>query len=198
MNKGFTLFEIVIVIILFLIISLALFGILSAGRESWYTASAQIELQQEARRAMDAVVKQLRETGSTHVSITGGDNNIITFQIPVDVNGDGDILDSNGNIEWGAGGQQGQAIQYYLGGTDTLQLLSRLLDGYPSGSQIGGVTVLANNIYSSDSSFNALRFTGTPSSNPTVIDIEITAEEKESLLGRTMRINLQSKVRLRN
>ena len=126
--RGFTLVELMVVIVIFTIIVAGIFGVLYVGKENWYTGTTQIDLQEETRKAMRAIVKELRESGfaggTSKVNISGG-GGIITFQVPVvpldaadddgtlwnDINGDDvrdanefiwNFLDANQNIEWGA------------------------------------------------------------------------------------------------
>ncbi|MBU3933383.1 MAG: prepilin-type N-terminal cleavage/methylation domain-containing protein [Candidatus Omnitrophica bacterium] len=199
--RGFTLVELMVVIFIFSIIMAATFGVLSTGRQSWHTGSTQVELQQETRRAMDRMVRELRESGSTHISIPVGGGSI-TFQVPIDediidTTVDDDVLDVNGNIEWGAGGNLGRSIQYLLGGLNNRQLLRRVLNGYPIGVQVGADVILANNIRSDSPPPNALMFVGSPAGNPIVISIEVSAQ-KDAVPGRTMQSTLNSQVTLRN
>jgi len=199
--KGFTLIELMVVIFIFSVIMAATFGVLSIGRQSWHTGSTQVELQQETRRAMDRMVRELRESGSTHISIPVGGSSI-TFQVPIDEDTidttvDDDVLDVNGNIEWGAGGSLGRSIQYLLGGLNNRQLLRRVLNGYPTGVQVGADVILANNIRSDSPPPNALMFVGSPAGNPTVISIEVSAQ-KDAVPGRQMQSTLNSQVTLRN
>lgn len=216
--KGFTLVELMVVVVIFLIIIAAIYGVLSMGRQSWHTGNTQVEMQQETRKAMDRMVKEIRESGyftdnSTvpptvypKVSITGG-GTIITFQVPVDDESDGivddDVLDATGNIEWGAVDDAGidrlgWSIQYLLGGLNNRQLLRRIFNNYPAGAgvQVGTDVILANNIRSDNPPPNALNF-GDPAGNLTIISIEVTAQ-KDAVPGRTMQSTLYSQVTLRN
>ena len=140
------------------------------------------------------MVKELRESASSCVNITGGGTSI-TFHVPVDIEPDGDVLDNSGIIQWGAEDIEGQSIQYLLGGLNDRQLLRRVLDG--SGNPVGSDVILANNIRSDSSPPNALMFVGSPVVNPTVINIEVSAQ-KDVILGRTMQATLYSQVKLRN
>ncbi len=169
---GFTLVELMVVIFIFSIIMAATFTVLSMGRQSWHTGSTQVELQQETRRAMDRMVRELRESASSQVNITGG-GGIITFRLPEDADGDDDVLDGTGNIEWG------NQITYSLGGANGDQVLRT--------TSAGSTAILANNI-------NALSFSSISASE---ISIGITAR-KDAVPGRTMQSTLNSQVTLRN
>lgn len=189
---GFTLVELMVVGLIFTLISLAIFGVLSVGRQSWCTGSTQVQLQQETRKAMDWMVKGLRESGSTHANITES-GSIITFQVPVDQDNDGDVLDSSSDVEWGAEGNLGWSIEYSLSNEQILRKVFNNAD--PRVEQTS--KVLANNIRSDNPPPNALMFIGSPGVNPTGISIEVTAE-KDAVPGRTMQSTLNSQVTLRN
>ena len=170
---GFTLVELMVVIFIFSIIMAATFGVLSMGRQSWHTGSTQVELQQETRRAMDSMVKELRESSPSKINITGG-GTIITFQVPI-----------NDNPDWGAEGSLGWSIEYSLS-IGSGQILRKILDN-TGVEQASLKRILANNI-------NTLSFTSVSSSE---ISIGITAQ-KDAIPGRTMQSTLNSQVTLRN
>lgn len=176
-DYGFTLIELMVVIFIFLIISAAVYGILTIGRQSWYIGSTQVELQQEVRRGMDRMIRELRQSGqNTIVDVPADDSSYstITFQIPEDTDGDGDVIDDGGNIEWGS------QITYSLGGLNNQQLLR---------SSGGTSTVLANNVIN-------LQFKRS-STTPNILEISLQAE-KDTVRGRTIQLTLSSQVSLRN
>lgn len=57
---GLSLVELLTVMLIFSLITIALFTVLAVGRRSWQIGTAQIEVQQEARRAMDSMIRELR------------------------------------------------------------------------------------------------------------------------------------------
>lgn len=189
-----------IVVFIFLIILGASYSVLSTGKTTWYSGSTQVEVQQEARKGMGKMIKELRESGSGNVNISGG-GGTITFQIPVDYDNDGD-MDNNGNIEWGAPLHLADknpnceglnnnchylnySVRYLVSGT---QLLRRVLNGYPTGTQIRE-DVLAN-------SLTNVLFTGN-TVPPSAIDIQVTAQ-KNTVQGYPFSITLNSQIKLRN
>lgn len=189
--RAFTLVELMVVILIFSIIAAAVFGVLSMGRKAWHNGTTQVELQQETRRAMDRMVKELRQSSATRIATSFSGDSIV-FQVPVDWDNDGDV-DVGGNIEWGAEDNLGWAIQYLLGGLNNQQLLRRVLEAFPVGNPVQQDTTLANNIDSNNPPPNALKFI----TSPRMVDIEITAQ-KETALGRRIESNLHSQVNLRN
>lgn len=115
--KGFSLVELLTVMFIFSLILIAIFAVLAAGRRSWQIGSAQIQVQQEARRAMDSMIQELRAASAIDPS---------TF-----VNGVSDDV-----IRFTAGGQN---LEFSLNvpGFNTEQLIR---------TQGATTTVLANNI----------------------------------------------------
>ncbi len=185
-NKGFTLVETVIVFAIFFVIGGAIFATLTMGRKSWQSGNVQVEMQQEARRALGYMSKELRQTGSNKIQgiADGGSGSSIIFEIPYDVDGDGDVIDAGGTIEWSddPGPNRIGAITYLLSGGQILRNLS-----------LGGESVLANKI------------TGLTFSRPSamIVEIDVTAE-KYTFKGFTsvgdekVTINLNTQVTLRN
>lgn len=79
--KGFSLVELLTVIIIFALLLVAIFAVLAAGRRSWQIGSAQIQVQQEARRAMDSMIQELRGASAIDPStfVNGVSNDVIRF-----------------------------------------------------------------------------------------------------------------------
>lgn len=173
--KGFSIVELLVVMAIFTIICGAIFASLSSGNVLWDTGSNQARIEQEVRKSVEKIYRELKETSSSRVTIGGGGTSI-TFQVPVDSDNDGDIIDDSGQVEWGV-----NTITYLRGGTNNLQLIRRS----------GGIdTILANDI-------SALTFTGVPAVNPTVVRISVTAQ-KTTLAQRSLTSTLTSQVQLRN
>lgn len=174
---GFTLVEVMIVLAIFSIVGGAIFATLAIGRTSWQSGNVQVEVQQESRRGINRMVKELRQSGSATivgVPADGEYHNSIAFQMPEDIDGDGDVVDANGNIEWGS------QITYSMGGLDGKQLLR---------SKGGQVEVLANNI----TNFQFRRQATTPS----IIEITLQSQ-KTTIQGQLIGTTLSTQVRLRN
>jgi len=180
---GFTLVELMVVIFIFSIIMAATFAVLSIGRQSWHTGSTQVELQQETRRAMDRMVKELRQSGQTTIVGVLADGNpyfAITFQLPEDAGSDDDALDGTGNIEWG------NQITYSLAGNQVQR------------ASAGSTTILANKVAT-------LEFKRSPDNPMTpdvdesnIIEISLQAQKDALPGGRQMQSTLNSQVTLRN
>ena len=67
-TKAFTLIELMIAMAIFSIILGAIYSVLSMGRTSYYTGDIQIVVQQEARKAMDKMTREIREASSVNLS----------------------------------------------------------------------------------------------------------------------------------
>jgi prepilin-type N-terminal cleavage/methylation domain-containing protein len=129
---GVTLIEMMIVLVIFVLIGEAIAYILSSGEGAWYTSDARLVATQENRRAMSAVIRELRQSAPDEIFNCPADGQWymtqINYSVPTDVDGDGDVLDALENIEW-----QPVSVQ-----TTAQAQLTR---------QSGGVnTVLCNNI----------------------------------------------------
>ncbi|MBI4335817.1 MAG: prepilin-type N-terminal cleavage/methylation domain-containing protein [Candidatus Omnitrophica bacterium] len=172
--KGFTLVESVITVAIFSLIFAALFAFMNQGLIGWHIAEANIELQQDTRRALLIMSRQLRQSRSSAVSVPADDNYYtnITFRMPEDVDLDGDVIDSLGGIEWSGD------ISYAVNVSKQLARTS------PSGTLI-----LANNI----TALTFKRFSG----NVDVIQINITAL-KTTVSDKTAQVDIEGLVKMRN
>lgn len=89
-RKGFTLVEMIIVIGLFSITIVLFSGIWQNIMGYWDKVSAQIELQQNLRIAVEAIVTDLKgakvieELGENHILIKTLDDNIIKYELGTD------------------------------------------------------------------------------------------------------------------
>lgn len=104
--------EVLVTVIIYSLIVAACYLAFAAGNQSWQVNRVQVELQQELRKAMDWMVSDLRQSGSSAIVDVPSDGvwyNTITFKIAAGIN--------NSNISWSGD------IQYLLGGTNANQLL---------------------------------------------------------------------------
>lgn len=62
MKKGFTLIETIVVVLIFTFLFAAILTVLTASNRSWRTAQNKLMEQQEARKAMDSIVRLLRQS----------------------------------------------------------------------------------------------------------------------------------------
>jgi type II secretory pathway pseudopilin PulG len=101
---GFTFVEIMIVLAVFIVIGGSLAYILSSGEEAWYMSDAGIVASQEGRRAMSAVIREIRQSSPSVITNCPADGlwrlAQINFSIPFDIDNDGDVIDLSETIEW--------------------------------------------------------------------------------------------------
>lgn len=166
-----TLTELMVVLAIFTVITGAIFLTLAAGKTSWYSGNAQIDVQQEARRGIDRMVKELRQSASTTiigVPANGISYNTITFRMS---QGWDNVTNT---IIWG------NQVQYSVGGLNNQQLLR---------TQAGQTDVLANNVANIQFRRQAL--------TPNIVEISLQVL-KTNLQGRNIGITLNSQAMLRN
>lgn len=172
---GFTLVEVMVTLFIFSIIFMGIFVVLASGRATWHTADTQIQVYEEIRKALVNMDGQLRQARSSVITGVPADGNYypsIIFKVPQDLDGDGDVLDALGNIEWSG------SITYALNADNQIMRTG------PSGS-----SAVANNI----SQLQFMRPTG----NPNVIQIYMKAT-KATLTGRILEDSINSSVKMRN
>lgn len=81
MKDGFTLVEVLVITAILSFIIAAIFGVLNLGRLAFHEDMALLDLQQQARQATAQMVKEIRESRSSEISIL--DNNTkISFKVP--------------------------------------------------------------------------------------------------------------------
>jgi len=127
-KKRFTLIELLVVVLIFASIFVAILGILTIGKRSWRMGTIQAEIQQEARRAMGVMVRNLRGASSvdTGTFVSGISDDFIRF------------TSSGQTIEYALSGNELQktvsstttfvardieSVQFKLLGTDTIHIV---------------------------------------------------------------------------
>lgn len=172
-NHGaFTLFETIIAVFLLTIIMACIFTVLATAKNSLKSGESRLNVQQESRRGLREIVRELRQTSASTITGVPADGltyNSITFQIPVSIGATGTTWSSN--------------IQYSLGGLNSAQLLR---------TQSGNQTVLANNI-------SALTFSR-GAATPNIVNINITAQKNTfaGFTGIQSNLTLNTEVKIRN
>lgn len=170
--KAFTLAEIVVSVGILGILIAASFGLMDIGRRSFFTSETTVELRREIMQAFMKMERELRETRPSQVSLMGGSNSTnLTFKVPQDINGDGTVLDTLGNMEWS------QNITYTLSGDQITRTAS------------GVTAILARNV-------TALQFSR-PTSPPSIIQVDLSVG-KSSLLQRQQNDTGQIVIKMRN
>jgi prepilin-type N-terminal cleavage/methylation domain-containing protein len=63
-NKGFSLIELMVVVVILSLMVLGLVTFFTGGIRSWITGQGQLQAQREARQAMDQMVREIREASN--------------------------------------------------------------------------------------------------------------------------------------
>ena len=129
-NTGFTLIEILVAFLIFIVALGIIYNIYFSGLDIWETGRYQAELQAQARTALYYMVSELRnatristQNPSPNLTIPSVPNNKdIAFYLPQDLDDDGLITDANGDIEW----ETSNRIQYqYIPGQKEVRRLEK-------------------------------------------------------------------------
>ena len=108
-RKAFSLVELMVVILLFLVVVGGSFMVLSTGRSAWITADASIQLEENLRQGLNKMGRELSESGLDKNSIlqvtisdnTGTNNSdVIKFSIPVVCQANATVIDVNGDVAY--------------------------------------------------------------------------------------------------
>jgi len=78
--RGFTLLEILVSVLIFGLLMAGIYGVLNVGSAIYREDINLVGLQQQGRQAMAAMVKEIRESKPSEVTITNG--NTISFKVP--------------------------------------------------------------------------------------------------------------------
>jgi len=84
--KGFTLIEVLFSMVIISILIAGLFMVLNISDVTWSLDAGLLGLQQQARQAMDGMVREVRQSRNSNVTITGGTN--LSFSIPTNITSD--------------------------------------------------------------------------------------------------------------
>jgi prepilin-type N-terminal cleavage/methylation domain-containing protein len=174
MKKGFTLVEVMITSAILVVLVAGIFSAIYVGEMSGGISGGVLDLQQEARRALSGMMRELRQTRSGSVTISSN-NTRVTFNIPTSI--------SSGAVIYSSG------IVYYL--DSAARRIYRL---YGS-SGTGSTRVIGQNVQALQ--FNCLggaNSTDCGSSNM----IEISIVTNTTARGRHFFFNLTETGRMRN
>ena len=213
-EAGFTLVELIIVSALLMIVGGGLFTTFMTGQTSYLTADAYVQVQQEARRGFDNMVRELREagaeTGQNIAAVSGlATNSQLNFQMARGYNTElGSVTTTPKGCQtppaicWGSENATGQWVHYALVSTDGSvattndNQIIRCVDTTASPSIItattvcsGGRRVLANHVKSASFKYTS-----------GIITVSLQVEYKSPLLpsGSQATPLLTSQVKLRN
>ncbi|MEK6564442.1 MAG: prepilin-type N-terminal cleavage/methylation domain-containing protein [Candidatus Omnitrophota bacterium] len=173
---GFTLVEVMIVVVIFSIIFGVSFDVLLSGRRSFDASSIRYDIQTNAALGLNNMARELKNSASLYVDVdVGGDS--VRFLVPVGYSQSGDII-------WGADGETNHRIRYEVNGQN--QLVRDRFDA--SDSIVNGTTrILAN--YVDDVDFD---------SQPNGLIMNITTSEQNKVTKEWLDENLSSTITFRN
>ena len=77
-QKGFSLIEMMVVVVILGLIVLGLVTFFTGGAKSWVAGQSQLEAQRNARQAMDIMVREIRE-GKNIISSSDGDTIVVSI-----------------------------------------------------------------------------------------------------------------------
>ena len=127
MNNGFTLVEILVSVLILGLLFAGIYAVLNVGNIIFREDVGLVELQQQARQAMSAMVKEIRESKSSVITLADTNTKII-FSVPPAVYGN----------PWVG------PISYYRDVNDTNNdgVVNQIIREYPTGTR----KILANDI----------------------------------------------------
>lgn len=147
--RGFTLIEVLISFLILTILMAGVFMVLNAANQSWYTESGIMDLQQEARRAIQGMSREIRQSRPSYVNVGVGADNV-QFRVPSDITTD--PLTYYGNITYSL--NSNQIIREYPAGTT--KVLANNIDSLSfslSGNTVEVVLTASKNINGRQVSF---------------------------------------------
>ena len=167
--RGVTLAETLIVVFVYSLIAFACYMVLSAGLQSWKVNQVRVELTQELRKAMDWMVDDIRQAGTSSISNVPADGiwyTTITFKRSAGV--------SSGSIVW-------SSEDYVYSRDTTLRQIKRT-----KGAE---VKTIAQYIESLQIRRQA--------STPEIVEVSLQAKNNPPL-GPVLTVNSSFKIKLRN
>ncbi len=159
-RRGFTLIEMMISVAIFAGVMAMVMSVVSTARVTYFDAEARITAQEDLRRALDVLLRELSESSPSRIEIP--EPSRIIFQIPIKVVDSssplcGETVDTYNNIIFGArmrpttvpDGIQNYAIEYYLvpnnDVSETNKLVRRVLTSFPNGTPVSGSDIVIAN-----------------------------------------------------
>jgi prepilin-type N-terminal cleavage/methylation domain-containing protein len=82
--RGFSLIEILVSAVILLFIAAAWFGVVNVANMSMGSDFRQVELQQQARRAVDVMIREIRQGSADNIEVASPGTNI-NFSIPTNI-----------------------------------------------------------------------------------------------------------------
>jgi prepilin-type N-terminal cleavage/methylation domain-containing protein len=79
--KGFTLFEVLVTVLIFSLIIASIFGLMRVANESWDAGEGRLALQQGLRQAIEGMIREARQSSPGGVTIAPSQSRV-DFTIP--------------------------------------------------------------------------------------------------------------------
>lgn len=199
-TNGFTLVEMLVVTVLLFVLGGGLLSTFLTGQTSFLSGELYVQVQQEARRAFDVMVRELREAKVSTASVVAGSNQL-NFQVAQGYNVAG-CNTPTPTVCWGDGATVGANnwAHYVVIGTpanppqrNTAQLVrcTNLSESY-SITSATGCRVLANYVRNTDI------FSYDTVNKIVTINLQIQYNDPKIPNGRQSTPRLSSQVKLRN
>ncbi len=81
-KHGFTMIELVIAMSLMSFMMMVAYGVLKTGNTIYTNDTIYLDMQQQARNGMDRIVREVRESSSTTVTVIDANSDRLTFTTP--------------------------------------------------------------------------------------------------------------------
>jgi len=178
-HRAFTMIESMIAVLIFCLMVAVIYALYLQGAFSFYSSDTSIEVTENARKAMDAMIKELVNSSDSQCipATVFSVNDSLVFRT---VN-----LDGTGDKTWS------DQVTYYRGGVSNSQLIR---------SQSGSNKVLCSNLETNDADGNGIigvRFDKATTATGSIITITLQTR-KQSLKGNVLAATVVNKVKLRN
>jgi len=172
--RGFSLIEVLVSFGILIIVFAGVFAVLNVGQMNFGTGMASLDLQQQARQAMDGMTREIRQSKPGNITINP-DGGAINFTVPINI--------TTNPITYSS------VINYYLNATS-----NQLVRVHPAGTPPG--KILANDI--TNLSFCCIGGADCfDCQNSTTVQIQMEATKSVRQRNLTS-FNLTEQVRLRN
>ncbi|MBI3118873.1 MAG: prepilin-type N-terminal cleavage/methylation domain-containing protein [Candidatus Hydrogenedentes bacterium] len=147
---GMTLMEVMMAVAIFTIVMGALFAITLSIGDTARVQDAKLVTNDEARRALQQLVPELRQAASLSINWTALPGQSITYQIATDLDGNGAAVDVDGALELSAARTVKRdfddenadgitATQLVLGSGDMVRVLANNIAPENEGTDVNGV-----------------------------------------------------------
>ena len=135
--RGFTLIELMVSTAIAIGIGAVLTMTLKMSQQSWEVSDAYLTSSLQLRLAAETLSHDLVAAKNTTLSIPADGTwyNTISFQVPMDTDGNGVVVDGGGALELSP------VLSFFLGGTSGSQVI-RTVNGTPNRVVANGVSVL--------------------------------------------------------